>query len=193
VKETVQGAGLCEHSPIVLDLDGDGIEAGDPREGVAFDLRQTGTPVLSAWPRGDDAFLAMDLDGDGRISHGGELFGATRRHRDGFAALAELDRVDRGGNGDGVLDAADAGFARLVLWSDADRDGESDPDEIVPLAVEGIARLPLAHVRSTDLDRDGNSLREQGRFLRRDGRAGAMVDVWLRIRAVPEGPRRMWF
>jgi hypothetical protein len=186
LKRQVRRAGLCEHSPIVLDLAGDGIELGAPEAGVWFDLRQTGRELLTAWPRGDDALLVIDEDGDGAITHGGELFGTSLgaeggRHRDGFASLARLDS-----NKNGRIDPKDARFAHLRLWRDEDRDGKSAPKELESLTEAGVVEIALEGVFSAARDRAGNrlalrssfALRDHGRTVRRDA-----VDVWFRVRA----------
>lgn len=82
-------------SPIIIDLDNDGFALTDAAHGVRFDLAATG--VLSQWAwtaRGsDDAFLALDRNGDSQISNGKELFGnytdqPVTEHPNGFIALA---------------------------------------------------------------------------------------------------------
>jgi hypothetical protein len=183
LKDTVQAYGMCDHSPIVLDLDGDGLTASAPHAGVRFDLFGVGASVRTAWPTGGDALLAIDLDGDGRIASGRELFGEATRggYSDGFAALAALDDWIAGGNGDGVIDASDAAFSRLVLWRDADRDGVSDDGELAALWTEEIVALPLSHATSDARDAGGNAIRLVGSFLRASGDAGTMADVWFRI------------
>lgn len=172
MKEYVQDYGLCEHSPLVLDLAGDGIAASAPE--VRFDLKSSGVAFLVAWPKADDAFLAMDRDGDGRITSGAELFGNVDAPN-GFESLAKLDD-----NLDGTIDARDAAFTRLVLWRDANRDGTSD-GELVPLAAEGIVSIPITYTTSDARDPFGNALAQHGEFTRANGR-GTMIDVWLRLR-----------
>jgi hypothetical protein len=181
IKDDVQADGLCEHSPLVVDLDGDGIELGDVRGGPRFDLQGRGSQVRVSWPTGGDAFLVRDRDHDGTIGSGAELFGQAWqpdgfRHGDGFAALAALDA-----NADGAIDAADPAFGELRLWVDADGDAITGDRELVSLVAAGLGRLGLDPVRSDARDRHGNALALHARFDRTDGTSGALVDAWLRI------------
>lgn len=186
----LQAAGGGGHSPLVLDLAGDGVQASSVDAGVRFDLLETGRSVLTAWPSGDDAMLALDRDGDGRITNGGELFGDSRRAggktwANGFASLAALDQPADGGNGDGRIDARDASFAALRLWRDANHDGVSQPGELEPLSAEGIVAIELAYVESDARDAAGNRLAQVGSFVRRDSSGmsrGAVIDVWFQYR-----------
>jgi hypothetical protein len=187
VKPSVQGYGLCEHSPIVLDLDNNGVALSTAAAGVRFDLLGTGAAVKTGWLTGGDAFLAMDRNGNGTIDGGAELFGEqVGVWHDGFAALAELDRPELGGNADGVIDAKDAWFGRLVVWTDANRDGASTPDELRSLASVGVTSLSLGYEKSDALDAAGNALRLRGSFTRElaDGTctASEMTDVWVSVR-----------
>src|SRR5689334_12203516 len=64
----------CAASPIVVPLD-----SGTPRTfspGVVFDLKGDGHPDRLSWPENPSqvAFLAIDRDGDGRITSAKELF-----------------------------------------------------------------------------------------------------------------------
>ncbi len=66
--------------------------------------------------------LAIDLNGNGLIDNGGELFGQPAR--DGYEVLETYDTF-----ADGVIDAKDATFARLRIWRDLDQDGVTDTGE----------------------------------------------------------------
>ena len=61
--------------PLVLDLDGDGIETLGTQAVTYFDHDANGFAELTGWVKGDDGFLALDRNGDGRINDGSELFG----------------------------------------------------------------------------------------------------------------------
>lgn len=183
---TILGPGgiIAKGSPLVLDLKGDGIRLTSPQDGVRFDLLDAG-PQQIAWIAGaDDALLALDRDGNGRVDGGGELFGEAstlggRLAGDGFQALAMLDRPELGGNGNGLVESDDLMFQQLRLWLDANRDGVSQPGELRALEDEGITAL-LADARpSGETDAHGNDFALWGTFLRADGRGGDVVDVYL--------------
>lgn len=175
--------GICRSSPLVLDLDGDGVHLGSLDQGVVFDLLGTGEPVRTAWPAAEDAFLALDRNGNGVVDDATELFGsatAGRAFEDGFRALASHDD-----DGDRRIDARDAVFTSLRLWRDADRNGVCTANEMTSLADARIRRLDLA-ARSVDgldaIDPHGNRIPLVSTFERASGREGALVDVWLRFR-----------
>ncbi len=177
--------GVCLSSPLIVDLGGDGVTLSDPDQGAVFDLFASGDPVATAWPSANDAFVAVDLDGDGVVSDGSELLGEHSfgdRFGDGFEALATFDS-----NRDGQVDAADERFDTLVLWADADRDGVSEASEVAPLASFGISRLSLrAEELSGSAARDafGNSIPLRSHFETEAGEAGELVDAFLRFQPV---------
>jgi hypothetical protein len=83
-------------TPIVLDLNGDGITTLNLAAGVNFDVLATGNKVNTGWVGGGDGLLALDRNGDGIINDG-ELFGSGTtlangsKATNGYTALAELD------------------------------------------------------------------------------------------------------
>lgn len=183
-REQLQFDGICQGSPIVLDLLGDGIALSAVDGGIAFDLLDDGRPVQTAWPEGaDDAFLVIDRDRDGSVAGATELFGnftGGGSHANGFEPLAALDD-----DGDGRVDANDAGFSVLAVWQDGDRDGTSQPLEIRPLAEVGIVALTVRphRVEGTQArDEHGNSLPLVASFEWADGSRGEMADVFLSYR-----------
>lgn len=74
-----------------------------------------------------------DINGNGAADGIGELFGNTLT--DGFTALRALDS-----NGDNRINASDANFAQLRVWSDLNGDGISQAGEVVSLASLSLER-----------------------------------------------------
>jgi hypothetical protein len=108
-------------SPVVIDTLGNGFYLTSPENGVDFDISGVGTPQRVSWTQADDAWLALDRNGNGTIDSGKELFGtvtyqASSSERNGFRALAVYDEPANGGNGDGVIDYQDAIFTILRKW-----------------------------------------------------------------------------
>lgn len=185
-----QLADTCD-SPIVIDLDGRGVAFSDREGGVLFDIDADGVFEKVAWTRagGDEAFLALDRNGNGRIDDSMELFGNRTPQEEsdqpnGFLALAEFDRIELGGNADGWITPEDAIFPFLRLWTDEDHDAQVDPGELNTLEQHGVAGLSLLYRRSERRDRYGNRLRYSAQvLLRADGERPYThaVDVFLRV------------
>lgn len=142
-----------------------------------------GRPVHSDWPTARTPWLVRDLDGNGRIDDGRELFGSEtrlangRRARNGFEALAALDT-----NHSGTVDEGDEAFVELQLWRDLDGDRRVGPEELSSLAKNGVISLDTHFDVTPRCDRRGNCERERSTFTLRDGRLGAVVDVHLPVR-----------
>lgn len=165
-----QAGGLV--SPLVLDLDGDGIElTGLQSSQTYFDLDADGFAEKTGWVGGGDGLLALDRNNDGMINDITEVFGNATT--DGFTELALLDS-----NTDGVIDAADADFADLRVWIDSDRDGTSDAGELKTFGELEIASISLmaTEVTQTQL---GNEITHVSSYSKTDGSQQTIVDAWF--------------
>ncbi|WP_280191080.1 hypothetical protein [Delftia sp. PS-11] len=136
--------------PLVLDLDGDGIEISPLASQIQFDTNGDGIKTGTAWVQADDGLLVWDRNGNGLIDSGRELFGDEtlmangQKAAHGFAALSELDVGGTdGGAGDGVFDAKDAQYASLRIWRDLNQDGISQANKLQTLAEAGVASIKL--------------------------------------------------
>jgi Ca2+-binding RTX toxin-like protein/LysM repeat protein len=169
--------------PLVLDLDGDGVETRGLDAGIYFDHDANAFRELTGFAAADDGLLARDLDGDGRITTGRELFGDQTLLRDGalaqhgFQALAELDE-----NGDGVINAADAGFAELRVFRDANQNGVTDAGELLSLEDAGVRAIRLQASASTFVDASGSQHRLVGSFETSEGAIRDIADVFFEAR-----------
>ncbi len=168
-------------SPLVLDLDGDGIETiSVNNSNVMFDLDADGRRNVTGWLNGDDGFLIMDRDGDGLVDDGGEMFGnSTAKYdgtgvaRDGFAALAQEDS-----NGDGVVNILDANWGNLRIWRDVNQDGISQADELFTMDEAGIRSIDVNYMAGQS-SQNGNTLYGTGSYTNAEGDSHYMTDAWF--------------
>ena len=163
---------------MVLDLNGDGVHTVNKSNGVMFDVAATGEAVLTGWTDGEDGLLALDLNGDGKINDGSELFGnATRtaegKASDGYQALRQYDL-----NADGVIDANDEVFGKLQVWVDGNGNGTTEAGELHSIKDVGVESLSLDALSSTKTE-SGNIHAMTSSWTGTDGKVNDMADVWF--------------
>ncbi|MER8899884.1 Ig-like domain-containing protein, partial [Mesorhizobium sp. M0676] len=162
--------------PIILDLNHDGFAFSDLNHGVQFDINGDGTKDQVAWNTSNDGMLAVDLNDDGKIDDGTELFTPSfggGNFASGAAALASLDS-----NHDGLIDHNDAAFDSLLIWKDANANGISDAGELSNLAHSDITSISTTTTSAVG-EIDGQAVTGSGTFQMADGTTGNYVEVEL--------------
>jgi len=157
-------------SPLILDLDGSGIDLASTLNGVYWDIDQDGYAEKSGWISGNDGLLAIDLNSDGVINDHGELFGTDTT--DGFTVLSAYDS-----NADNVIDISDTQFGDFLAWVDVNADGYSQSDELHTLTSLGITSINL-NASLVDYDIAGNHVTHESTFTI-NGQTQTIVDAWF--------------
>lgn len=159
--------------PLVLDMDGDGIELSTAEQGVQFDINGDGVAEQTAFTTGGDAFLALDRNGNGVIDGGQELFGDQNGAKDGMEELRKFD-----GNKDGVIDSTDGIFSSLRLFDDKNGDGKTQSGELFTLTEKNITAIKLNAATVKQII-NGNSVTAISSYQRTDGSLGQMGEAFL--------------
>jgi hypothetical protein len=179
------GSPQCDggETPLVLRFDDAPIMMIDAEAtpSATFDISMTADQsgcITTDWPSAATPWLAIDLDQNGSIDGGHELFGSgtqvgDHKAQNGFIALAAYDD-----NRDGRVDAHDARFNELLLWRDYDADRMSSSDELERLSDAGVDSLAVAYASDRQCDARGNCGIERAQFSHAGGH-GEIVDIHL--------------
>jgi len=148
---------------------------GLTEEKFSFDLDTDGIPEQISFVKGDSGFLALDLNGDGVINDGTELFGP--KSGDGFSELAAYD-----GDKNNWIDENDSIFSRLRIWT---RDAQGN-NCLFALGEIGIGAIYLGNVNTLfSLNGQENQLlgeiQKTGLFLNEGGSVGTVQHIDLAV------------
>jgi len=163
-EEVTQIANMCD--PLVINLDQS--IAGLSDQKFFFDLDMNGEAEEISMPEKGNGFLSLDLNEDGIINDGSELFGA--RNGDGFADLAKYDE-----DGNGWIDEADSVYKKLRIWV---KDPQGN-DALYTLKEKDVGAIYLGNA-NTDFTLRGETgdvngaIRKTGIFLYENGTAGTI-------------------
>ena len=153
--------------PLILDLNGDGIELSSQAEGTKFDIDGNGTLDQTSWIKNsndfDDAFLVLDSNKNGEVDSGTELFGDQKGSANGYLELSKLDS-----NQDGTIDAKDTAYKDLQLWADMDGDGKVSDGELKGLEELGVKSISTQFTGQlgNKIDTNGNDISLESTFTR---------------------------
>jgi hypothetical protein len=155
---------VCD-SPIIIDVEGKGFHLTNEANGVLFKFFGDQKKQV-AWtdPKYGNAWLALDRNGNGIIDDATELFGnftpqPQSPSANGFLALAVYDSPENGGNGDSYITESDSIYPHLLLWTDTNHNGISEPNELRTLAQAGITSISLNYRDGHRRDQYGNLFR----------------------------------
>lgn len=152
--------------PLVLNFAGTSAQLTEGR--FAFDLDGDGQTEAMPFLAAGSAFLALDRNGDGRITDGRELFGPASG--DGFAELAAFDA-----DGNGFIDQADPVYSRLMLFNRSEAG-----DWLLPLTQAGVGAIHLGRI-ATPFESPAGWLRSSSFYLTEAGGAGTVQQVDVKI------------
>lgn len=157
--------------PLVVVLDGSHARLSE--KDIVFDLNMDGAPDRMPVPAPGSGFLVLDLNEDGRVDNGSELFGP--RTGNGFYELSLHDL-----DGNGWIDEADPVFRDLRVWvweQDADRLYTLPELDIGALYLRGLETPFTLSVMGSDRGR----ITSTSFWLGEDGKAGLVqhLDFFL--------------
>jgi hypothetical protein len=171
IEQTTQ---MQSSDPLVIDLNGNGIELTDVAagKGVLFDLTGDGVSERVSWVAPDDGLLALDRNRNGLIDNGFELFGDQHGAIDGFSELSVFD-----GDQNGAIDKNDPLYSDLWVWQDKNQNGISESNELKRLGDLGIESISLHPTYGRD-SIAGNPITGYTRYETASGR-GTIGEAWL--------------
>ena len=165
-------------SPIILDLDGNGVTTVSAADSDAkYDLDGDGLADDTSWIGNTEGFLFLDRDKNGTVTNAGE-FSFIDDVPGAASDLAGLKAFDS--NKDGKLSSSDERFADFRVWRDADGDGAVDTGEVLTLTAAGVASIGLTGIAVEATTKLGEvAVLNRGSYTRTNGATMQFIDAAL--------------
>ena len=141
--------------PLVINLNTNIAQVSDQK--FFFDLDCDGEEEEISSLQAGSGFLALDLNGDGQINDGSELFGT--KSGDGFRDLSQYDS-----DGNGWIDEADPIWEKLLIWTK----DENGKDKMYHLSDLGVGAIGLSQV-GTQFSLNSEKTNETNAMIRKTG------------------------
>lgn len=170
---SIRAGDAVKVDPLVINFDSPTATLTNSK--FSFDIDNDGDKDQVSFATGGSGFLAFDVNGDGTINDGSELFGPQSGN--GFTDLSKFD-----GDGNGWIDENDEIYNKLQIWSK----DENGNDQLFALGAKGVGAIYLGNVSTAyDMKTPSNqtlgSIARTGIFLKESGVAGTIQHVDLTI------------
>ena len=165
--------------PLILDISKNGFHIDTRKNGANFDLNCDNFAEKINWTT-EDAILAIDLNKNGIIDNGHEVFGDYHlledgtRAKNGFEALAVYDS-----NEDGVINEEDEVFEQLYTWVDRNGNGISEKNELKTLKEEKITAISLDYENANRSTGTEALIGNIAAFTFEDGSEAEIGEMWV--------------
>jgi hypothetical protein len=176
---------LGSRDPLILDLDGQGIQTFGLNAGIHFDYDGNGFQELTGWVAPGNGMLVFDINGNDSLDGGAELFGDFTPlangmlAANGFEALAQYDA-----NNDGKIDSSDPIWSQLSVYENYYYVAAHSPEahlswRMTSVEELGLNEIWLASEITNTTDAQGNTEVRTGHFQWEDGSSGTIAEYRL--------------
>lgn len=170
---SLQAGNAVRKDPLVINFNGAAAELQSQR--FSFDLEGTGKQEQIALLGANSGYLALDLNANGQIDSGRELFGVHSGN--GFADLARYDE-----DGNGWIDENDAIYEQLRIWTPA----AEGSGQLATLKEKQVGALYLGSQATPFELRDAanqslGGVRSSGVWLSENGQVGSLQQIDLTV------------
>jgi RTX calcium-binding nonapeptide repeat (4 copies)/Bacterial Ig domain len=165
-------------SPIILDLDGNGVRTVSAADSNArYDLDGDGLADDTSWFGTTEGMLILDRNGDGKVSSVSEFSFID----DVDGAKSDLEGLRAfDSNKDGILSSTDARFSDFRLWVDRDSDGVQEEGELQTLTQAGVRSMNLSGTAVNATTQFGDvAVINRGSYTRTNGTTMEYLDAAL--------------